>query len=156
MDVCESKIGRVVFARLSEGEDLLQSVTQIAEHANVSAGFFFLIGTLKKANLGFFRDGKYETRERDAPVEIVSCLGNISIKEEKAFAHAHIVVSDEKANAYGGHVMPKCLIGVTGELALIETTGFRLSRRFDEKTKLFLLSMEKTSSRTRKEPFPSP
>jgi hypothetical protein len=80
-------------------------------------------------------------------LEIVSCLGNISIKEGKIFAHAHVVVSDEKANAYGGHVMPGCLIGVTGELVLFEATGIKLSRRFDEKTKLFLLSMEKLSSK---------
>lgn len=149
MELCESKIGRIVFARLFEGEDLLETVTKVAEHAGVSAGFFFLIGTLKKANLGFLREGKYETKEMVAPLEIVSCSGNVSIKEEKIFAHAHIVVSDEKGNAYGGHVMSRCLVGVTGELVLVEATGIRMSRIFDEKTKLFLLSVEKPSSKIR-------
>ena len=147
MEVCEASVGRTVFARLTEGDDLLDSVSEAAKRAKVSAGFFVLIGTLKKANLGFFREGKYETTEIIAPLEIVSCLGNISIKAGKIFAHAHVVVSDEKANAYGGHVMPSCLIGVTGELVLFEATGIKLSRRFDEKTKLFLLSMEKLFSK---------
>jgi hypothetical protein len=147
MEVFEASVGRTVFARLTEGDDLLDSVNEAAKRAKVSAGFFVLIGTLKKANLGFLREGKYETTEIIAPLEIVSCLGNISIKEGKIFAHAHVVVSDEKANAYGGHVMPGCLIGVTGELVLFEATGIKLSRRFDEKTKLFLLSMEKLSSK---------
>lgn len=147
MEVCQASIGRAVFARFSEGDDLLDSVNEAAKRAEVCAGFFFLIGTLKRANLGFFREGKYETTEMIAPLEIVSCLGNISIKEGRIFAHAHVVVSDEKGNAYGGHVMPGCLIGVTGELVLFEATGIRLSRRFDDKTKLFLLSMEKLSSK---------
>lgn len=150
MEIHESKIGRVIFARLSKGEDLLQSVTEIAEQVAVSAGFFFLIGTLEKASLGFFREGKYETKEIDAALEIVSCSGNVSIKEGKTFAHLHIVVSDEKGNAYGGHVMPNCLIGVTGELVLVEATGIKLIRKFDEKTKLFLLSTEEFSPRIRK------
>jgi predicted DNA-binding protein with PD1-like motif len=148
----EAGVGRTVLARLSEGEDLLESVTKAAGRAGISAGFFFLIGTLKKANLGFFQEGRYETTEIDAPLEIVSCSGNISIKDEKVFAHAHIVVSDEKAIAYGGHVMSGCLIGVTGELVLVEATGIRMYRRLDEKTKLSLLSMEKipTKIRTRR------
>lgn len=149
MELCEASVGRTIFARLAEGEDLLDSATVVAKTAEVRAGFFFLIGTLKKANLGFFREGKYETTEMIAPLEIVSCLGNLSIKDEKVFAHAHLVVSDEKGNAYGGHAMPGCLIGVTGELILFETTGIKLSRRFDKKTKLFLLSMEKLSSKIR-------
>ena len=154
MDIHAAKVGKVLFARLSKGEDLLQSVIQAAEHAGVSAGFFFLIGTLKKANLGFFREGTYETTEINADLEIVSCSGNVSIKEGKIFGHAHIVVSDEKGNAYGGHVMPQNLIGVTGELVLIETTGIKLSRKYDEKTKLSLLSMEKLRSQTGKHRSP--
>jgi len=149
MEFCEAGVGRTVFARLSEGEDLLDSVTKVAKRAHVSAGFFFLIGTVRKVNLGFFRGGKYETTEMVVPLEIVSCSGNVSIKEDKVFAHAHIVVSDDKGNAFGGHVMPGCLIGVTGELVLIEATGIRMSRRFDEKTKLSLLSVEKMYSRIR-------
>lgn len=149
MEFCEAGVGRTVVARLFEGEDLLDSVTKVAERAHVSAGFFFLIGTLKKANLGFFREGKYETTEMVVPLEVVSCSGNVSIKEDRVFAHAHIVVSDDEGNAFGGHVMPGCLIGVTGELVLIEATGIKMSRRLDEKTKLSLLSTEKTSSRIR-------
>lgn len=156
MESCEASIGRTVFARLSEGEDLLESVTKVAEKARISAGFFFLIGTLKKANLGFFREGKYETTEIEAPLEIVSCSGNVSFKEEKVFAHAHIVVSDEKAIAYGGHVLSGCLIGVTGELVLVEAMGIKLHRRFDEKTKLSLLLMEQMPENIRAKRSASP
>lgn len=146
MEFVESKPGKLVFARLVEGEDLLETVTKVAENAKVSVGWFFLIGTLKKVNLGFFREGAYETTEMDQPLEIVSCLGNISIKENKIFAHAHISVSDEKGRVFGGHVMSGCLIGVTGELVLMEADGVKISRKFDESIKLYLWSMGKSTS----------
>ncbi len=148
MEMARAKAGKIVFARFVEDDELLTTVTQVAEKAKISAGFFYLIGTLKKARMGFFREGKYETIDVNQPLEIVSCLGNISIKEGKVFAHAHIVVSDEKGRVFGGHVMPECIIGVTGELALIEASGIKLVREFDEKTKLSLLSLDKPRSRS--------
>lgn len=153
MKQAEAKIGKIVFARLSENEDLLEMITEAAVKAKVSTGFFQLIGTLKTAKLGFFREGKYETVEMKQPLEIVSCVGNISVKEGKAFAHAHIAVSDERGAVYGGHVMPGCLIGVTGELMLIQTKGIQLLRKFDAATKLSLLSFQRSASKaTRKRP----
>lgn len=142
MEYAELKVGKAAFARLFENEDLLETVTQVARKVRIHAGFFMLIGTLKSAKLGFFREGKYETIEMRQPLEIVSCLGNISMKEGKVFAHAHVAVSDEKGRAFGGHVMPGCIIGATGELVLAETVGIGLLRKSDERTKLSLLSFK--------------
>jgi len=139
----ESKLGRVIFARLFENEDLLESISDTAKKTKVNAGFFILIGTLKKAKLGFYRQGKYEPIQIDEPVEIVSCLGNISLKEEKELVvHAHISVSDEKGQVSGGHALPGCIVAATAELVLVEAVDVRLQKKFDEKTKLFLWSFE--------------
>jgi len=143
MELLQSKLGKVVFARFSEDEDLLETTTLVAKKSRITAGFFILIGTLKKANLGFYRQGKYETIKIDGPVEIVSCIGNIALKENKPFAHAHMSVSNDKGEVMGGHVMPGCTIDATGELVLIEAADTRLKRKLDEKTQLFLWSMEK-------------
>lgn len=139
----QSKLGRIVFARLSEGEDLLEAVNLVAEKSRITAGFFILIGTLRKANLGFYRQRKYETIKIDGPVEIVSCMGNIALKQNKPFVHAHMSVSNDKGEVMGGHVMPGCTIDATGELVLIEAADTRLQKKLDEKTQLFLWSMEK-------------
>lgn len=140
MEYAKAKAGKVAFARLFEGEDVLETITRVAAKSKIHAGFFSLIGTLESAKLGFFRQGKYEPIEIRRPLEIVSCLGNISVKEGKTFAHAHIAVSDAKGKVLGGHVMPGCIIGVTGELVLVEASGVELIRKFDKKTKLSLLS----------------
>ncbi len=152
MKLSRAKIGKSVLARLIENEDLLESITRVAAEAKVSAGFFFLIGTLKTAKLGFFYEGKYEEIEMRQPLEIVSCLGNISVKDGKVFAHAHAAVSNEDGRVFGGHVMPGCIIGVTGELVLVETADINLTREFDKKTKLSLLSFAKSTAKAKKRP----
>jgi predicted DNA-binding protein with PD1-like motif len=141
MKMIQSKPGRMIFARLFEDEDLLETITNVAEKNHITAGFFILIGTLKKTNLGFYRQGKYELIKINSPVEIVSCMGNVSVKENKPFAHAHIAVSNEKGDVMGGHVMQGCTIAATGELVLIEAADAKLLRKLDEKTQLSPWSM---------------
>jgi len=143
MELVQSKLGKVAFARLVEDEDLLETINLAAKKSQINVGFFILIGTLKRANLGFYRAGKYETIEIDSPLEIVSCLGNVSLKKGEPFAHAHISVSDEKGKVLGGHVMHGCIIAATGELILVEATEMKLYRVKDEKTGLFLWSFGK-------------
>jgi len=140
MKLRESKLGKVVFARLYENEDLLEVVASASKQTKISTGFFTLIGTLKRAKMGFYREGKYEPIEIAGPLEVISCTGNVTLKEKAPIIHAHIVVSDEKGQAFGGHVLPGCLISVTGELMLVEAMGMKLEKRFDEKTKLNLWS----------------
>jgi len=136
----ESKLGKVVFARLYEDENLLEAIASASKQAKISTGFFTLIGTLKKAKIGFYREGNYEPIEINGPLEIVSCIGNISQKEKAPIVHAHMAVSNEKGQTFGGHVLHGCLISVTGELMLVEAMGMKLKREFDEKTKLNLWS----------------
>ena len=143
MKALEAKLGRVIFARLFENEDLLEAISNTAKQRGIKAGFFILIGTLKKAKLGFYRQGKYEPIQVGGPVEIVSCMGNISLKEEgELVVHAHISVSNEKSEVLGGHLLPGCVVAVTAELVLVEAADLKLQRKFDEETKLYLLSLD--------------
>lgn len=151
MKYAKSRIGKAVFARLLEGEDLLEAITQIASKSKIHAGFFFLIGTLKSAKLGFYQHGKYLPITMDQELEIVSCLGNISLKEGKAFPHAHLAVSDEKGKVSGGHAMPGCIIGATAEFVLVQAVGLKITRQLDEVTKLSLLSFSKSTERSEKD-----
>jgi hypothetical protein len=139
----EAKHGKIVIARLFEDEDLLKTITQTAERGIVKAGFFVLIGTLKRAKMGFFHQGRYESIEMAEQLEIVSCTGNISIRENEPFVHAHIAVSNRRGEVFGGHVLPGCIIAATGELVLIEAVDVGLQRKLDEKTQLYLWSVGK-------------
>jgi hypothetical protein len=143
MELLEAETGRIMFVRLFEGEDLLEAVTQAVKKSRIRAGFFILIGTLRKATMGFFHEGRYQPIEISGPLEIVSCMGNISIKENKPFVHAHIAVSNRNGEVFGGHVLSGCTIAATGELVLFEATNVNLQRELDMKTGLYLWSVGK-------------
>jgi len=139
VNFAESKTDRVFFARFIENEDLLEALTDFVRKVNVKVGFFSLIGSLKRARLGFFDGVNYQTVEIDKPLEIVSCVGNISLNEEdQVVVHAHMVVSDEKGEAFGGHLLRGCIVSFTAEMVLVVCTQTRLRRALDKKTGLRL------------------
>ncbi|MFP3985564.1 MAG: PPC domain-containing DNA-binding protein [Candidatus Bathyarchaeia archaeon] len=143
MKSIETRTEKTIFARFSEGDDLLEAITLTAEQKNVNSGFFFLIGTLKKAVLGYYSEGKYMPIEKSGPLEIVSCMGNISSKEKgEPVVHGHIVVSDNKGNAFGGHVLPGCLIDATAELVLVKAESGTLRRQYDASRNLYLWALD--------------
>jgi len=125
-----------------EGEDLAEAIKKGAEESGVKAGVFFLIGSLKEATLGYYEEGRYKSTKLDGPLEIASCMGNIAVDEKgETMIHAHIVVSNEKGEAFGGHLMKDSHVGATAELVIIEAEGVNLQRAFDEETKLKLLKL---------------
>lgn len=135
-------VGKIYFARFSENDDLAESIKKAAQENNVKAGALIVIGALKEAVLGCYKQGEYVNTELKGHVEIASCTGNIALDEKgDTVIHAHIVVSNEKAEAFGGHLMKGCLVGPTAELVMIEATDLNLERAFDEKTKLKLLRL---------------
>lgn len=138
------KVEQVFFARFVEDQDLLEAIASTAKENNIDSGFFFLIGTLKKAILGFYKEGKYLPIEKPGPLEIASCMGNISTRDNSDLVvHGHIVVSDVEAKAFGGHILPGCLVDVTAELVLYKVEDGTLGRIFNGQKKLYLWSIEK-------------
>lgn len=133
------KVGKIVFSRLLEDEDLAESVRKQAETNGIRAGCFILVGSLKHAALGYCREGKYETIHLKGPLEIASCTGNMAVDEKgEVVIHAHVVVSNAKGEAFGGHLMKGSQVGATAELVMIEAVGVEIQKVFDEKTKLKL------------------
>ena len=133
------KAGKTVFSRLLEGEDVFESIKNRAEVGGIRAGFFILIGTVKHATFGFYKDGKYETIRLEGPLEVASCMGNVAVDEKgETVIHAHIVVSNEKGEAFGGHLMKGSEVGATAELIMVEAVGVKVQRVHDEKTNLNL------------------
>ncbi|MDH5375016.1 MAG: DUF296 domain-containing protein [Candidatus Bathyarchaeota archaeon] len=138
----KGQVGRICFSRIFEDEDLAEAVKKRVEESDVKAGVFILIGSLKRAVLGYYKEGEYKPIELDGPLEIASCMGNIAVNEkDEIVVHPHIVVSNEKSEAFGGHLMKGSFVGATAELVIVEGVGVKLRRAFDEKTKLNLLKL---------------
>jgi len=141
-NMLKGQVGRICFSRIFEDEDLAEAVKKRIEESDVKAGVFILIGSLKKAVLGYYKEGEYKPIELDGPLEIASCMGNIAVNEkDEIIVHPHIVVSNAKSEAFGGHLMKGSVVGATAELVIVEAVGVKLQRVFDEKTKLNLLKL---------------
>lgn len=139
----KANIGRICFVRMVEGDDLLETIKRSAEENDIKAGAFTSIGALKDVVLGCYKNGEYVYTRFDGPMEIASCSGNVAVDEKgEVIVHAHLVVSNEKAEAFGGHLMKGSHVGPTAELVLFEAIGADLRRTFDDKTKLRLLKLD--------------
>jgi predicted DNA-binding protein with PD1-like motif len=135
----EGHVGKIYFSRMFEGEDLAEVIKKRAEESGTKAGVFFIIGSLKDSVLGYLKGKEYEYIRLDGPLEIASCVGNVAVDEKgEIVIHAHLVVSNEKGEAFGGHLMKGSHVGATAELVMIEATGVTLQKIFDEKTNLRL------------------
>jgi len=138
----KADVGQICFIRMFEGDDLLDTIKRSAEQCGVKAGVFTLIGALKNVVMGCYKNEEYVYTRLDGPMEIASCMGNIAVDEKgEVIIHAHLVVSNEKGEAFGGHLMKDSLVGPTAELMIIEASGADLRRLFEEKTKLKLLKL---------------
>jgi len=141
LKVKKNEVSEVLVIKLEKGEDLLEALSSVVEKENIEAGFFTGIGALNRVKMGIFVEGEYKEITIEDELEIVSLLGNVSLKNGKPFVHAHITVSRRDGSAFGGHLLPGSSISVTCEIFLVKLKE-PLRRKFDEKLKLYLLSLD--------------
>jgi len=122
----EGRCGRVVFARLSKGEDLIRSIKEVAEERNISAGAFFAIGTLSQASFYFYRPEPNPVTLEE-PLEIVACSGSISRRGHETLVHGHIDVTDSEFRSRGGHLLEGSVVDAMAFVVIIELEGADLS-----------------------------
>jgi len=110
--------------RLPTGGDLLESIAEAFRRRSIRKGAFGVIGAVTKGVIGFFdhKTRQYINKELEGVYEIVACAGNISERDNDIFVHAHIVLSDEEFQCFGGHLMPGTVTFV-GELHGMEVPG---------------------------------
>jgi predicted DNA-binding protein with PD1-like motif len=138
----KATIGQICFVRMNENDDLIDTIRKSAEENRINAGMFTLIGALKNVVLACYENGEYTYTHLDGPMEIASCTGNIAVDEKgEVIIHAHIVVSNVKGEAFGGHLSKDSHVGPTAELMIIEAAEVSLQRIFDDSTKLRLLNL---------------
>ncbi len=134
----ELSIGRNFVARVKYDSDLLKFVTELARKKRVTIATFIAIGALKNAKLGFYDQKKHEYSETLllTSQEIASCIGNVSIKDDAPFVHAHAVLADQNGNTHAGHLLEGKVFAA--EIHLTELEGAKFVRKNDPVTGLSL------------------
>ncbi len=133
------KYKRTFIGSLPSGVDLYDALTKIVTEEDIRIGKIKTIGAVTSAIIGFFDQNKkeYLNIEMKGGFEILSCIGNVSVRDGKPFVHAHITLSDRDGKVFGGHLIPGTKVFAC-EVFIDEFTGEDLVRERDEETDLFL------------------
>lgn len=128
---------RIIIGKLSHGQDLLEAMTTICIKENITLGRVEGIGAVQRARLGYYNQSarEYQYIEFNNHLEITSLVGNVSVKDDKPFVHAHVTLSDEKGNAFGGHLAQGTRIFAC-EIIVHVFDGPKLTRSYDDVTGL--------------------
>ncbi len=114
---------------LEKDERIMNGLTQFCKDHNISNGKISGIGAIKKIELGAYdlNNKKYITQNFNDIWELTSFQGNIQLKDDVPFIHAHINISNHDLNPKGGHLF-EATVAAVGEFVLnkINTSGKRV------------------------------
>lgn len=139
-------IKRTVIGQLEQGTDLYNGITRVVQEHHITMGRVTGMGAVQRAKLAYYNQKAmtYQDIELNEALEIVSLYGNVSLKDGKPFAHIHVVLSDEKGNGRGGHLLPGGTPVFACELTVEEFDGPPLVRGSDAQTGLALWPKDAT------------
>ncbi|MFQ6088780.1 MAG: PPC domain-containing DNA-binding protein [Candidatus Methanofastidiosia archaeon] len=126
--------------KLESGEDILDVISEFLKKNGVKSTVIFGIGAVSEARIGFFDGTEYRVTELNENLEVLSLLGNVSLKEEEPLPHLHITLADSEGRAFGGHLFKGCIVSATLEVFILELP-ILLERDFDEGIGLWLLKV---------------
>ena len=135
----EFKLGRRFVYRLPHGKDLITSIEDFCIELSIQMATFSIIGAVSSVTIGAYDQQQqvYVTFKEESQLEIVNCIGNVSLKEGDPVVHAHIVLGDKQGKTIGGHLFSETIL-FAGEIDLQELTGKPLERVYDDITGLML------------------
>ena len=128
---------KTLIGRMSRGDDLLEKLTSIAREHGVRLGRVAALGAVEHARVGFYTQGsqEYHYLELAGELEILSLVGNVSLRDGEPMIHAHITLGDDRGRAFGGHLAPGTRVFAC-EFTIDVFQGEDLVRGHDEPTGL--------------------
>ncbi len=145
MEYAVGRTGRIIAARLFEGEDIYESIEAIAKKENIKSAAVLITGGLRKANVvvgpkqekpkivGNFKDFA-------GPGEVLG-VGTIHRDDEGPKLHIHTTIGKADEMIVGcprGGAKTFLIMEVT----IIEIDRIKATRKFDENTGLNLLQFQ--------------
>ncbi len=108
--------------RLEKGADIIRGIEAYCKERNITAAWVNVIGAIDEVTISYYdqMSHKYFHKELKGDYEIVSCSGNVSLKDGEPFAHLHIVLSGMDYATKGGHLWPESASVFAAEFVLFE------------------------------------
>ena len=139
LDCVEFAPGRRFIGRLPHGRDLLTSIKEFCTNASIQTASFSFAGQVSAFTIGTYDQEQhvYITYAQEAPLEIVSGSGNVSLMDGDLQIHAHAVLADKQGKTIGGRLFSDTIL-FAGEIEIQELTGKPAERAYDPDTGLSL------------------
>lgn len=138
----ETSVNRVIIAKIEPNEDIFDAIKEVINKHNIKSGLVNIIGALKKFTIGYFNIDKkeYNLKTFDEDVELISCMGNISYKDNDPIIHLHVSVGMDDYGIIGGHLNQPSIVSVTAEVYIYEINHI-INRTNDPQFDLSLLDL---------------
>jgi predicted DNA-binding protein with PD1-like motif len=131
--------GRGFVGRLETGSDLVDEIERFCLEHDVLAAQVTVVGAVRRARYAYYEqhDHRYRELESDTHHELVGFIGNISLRDDRPFLHAHATFADADGATVGGHLLKGTAV-FAAEVMIREITGVSLVRTPDAGTGLAL------------------
>jgi hypothetical protein len=135
----EARAGRAFVGRLETGSDLVEEIERHCAEQGILAAQVTVIGAVRRARYAYYEqdDHRYLELETDTHHEIVGFTGNVSLKDDRPFLHAHATFADATGATVGGHLLRGIEV-FAAEVMIRELGDVSLVRIHDEETGLAL------------------
>ena len=127
---------------VEKGEKIMESITEFCKNHDIENAQLSGIGAVENIEIGAFdtESKNYIKQVFPDTWELVSYQGNISLKDEEPFIHAHVTLSNHSLDMKGGHLF-EATVSVVGEFILRKIKN-NIYRSLDPSIGLATLCME--------------
>lgn len=121
------------------GEEMMSGLVEFAKEHQLAASQLTAIGAFSSVTLAYFdwQTKEYRKIPVDEQVEVLSLVGDISLKDGEPQVHAHVVCGRSDGTTRGGHLM-EATVRPTLEV-IIDEAPSHLHREFDPESGLALI-----------------
>jgi len=135
------RFGERVAVRFESGEKIVENLHRFFATQGIGYAVLSGLGALSHAEVAYWnaQTQQYEAHLVDEQVELVSFVGNVSLRDGAPLLHAHVALGRSDLSLIGGHlneasVHPNCEIWISPEDATVERT-------LDEQCGLYLMAL---------------
>lgn len=127
---------------VERGEKVMETLTAYCTDNGIKNGKVSGIGAVEGIEIGAFDFSQkgYVRKNIEAIMELVSFQGNITLKDDQPFIHAHATLGTHDLDIKGGHMF-ECTVAVVGEF-IITKMDTNITRKFDESIGLATMCKE--------------
>ena len=132
------KFSDVYFVRLERGEEILSSLSALAEKENIALASVSGLGAIDRFTAGVFfpQEKVYRKNDFHGNFEITSLTGTITRMDGKPYLHLHISAGNEYGKVMGGH-LNEAHVSATCEV-VVRTMEGEVGREFSKEIGLNL------------------